>query len=322
MMPPPITSSRFGTPPSSSAPVESITRGSSGMNGSFTGSDPAAITHWSKLTVFAPSAPSTRIAFGPVKVPTPETTVTLRAFARPVRPPVSFLTTLSFQPRSPSMSISGFAYLTPKWPISSASEITLAACSSALDGMQPDVQADAAEGRVALDQHHLQPEIRRPESRGVAARPGPEHDELGMDVAGRRSAGPRGRRRLGRLGCRSGRSAFGLQRQDDRAFGDLVARLHLHRDDLAGGGRRHLHRRLVRLELEQRVFLRHRVAGLHEDRDDRHVLEIPDVGDLDLDLRHQSSPGSEQQVARVAQQGRERGDETRPERPVDRPVVE
>ena len=72
----------------------------------------------------------------------------------------------------------------------------------------------------------------------------------------------------------------------------------------------------------QRVFLGHGVAGLHEHRDDRHVLEIPDVGDLDLDLRHSVFPRSEQQVARVAQQGRERGDETRPERPVDRPVVE
>ena len=107
------------------------------MNGSFTGSDPAAITHWSKLTVFAPSGPSTRMLFGPVNVPTPETTVTFRPFASPESPPVSFLTTLSFQPRSPSISTSGFANFTPKCPISSASEITFAACSSAFDGMQP-----------------------------------------------------------------------------------------------------------------------------------------------------------------------------------------
>ena len=52
-MPPPITSRRFGMPSSSSAPVESITRGSScGMNGSFTGSEPAAMIACSKLTVF------------------------------------------------------------------------------------------------------------------------------------------------------------------------------------------------------------------------------------------------------------------------------
>ena len=42
-------------PPSSSAPVESITRGSScGMNGSVTGSEPAAMIACSKLTVFLP----------------------------------------------------------------------------------------------------------------------------------------------------------------------------------------------------------------------------------------------------------------------------
>ena len=47
-MPPPMTSRRFGTPPSSSAPVESMTRGSSGMNGSLMGSEPAAMMHCSK----------------------------------------------------------------------------------------------------------------------------------------------------------------------------------------------------------------------------------------------------------------------------------
>ena len=36
MMPPPMTSMRFGIDFSSSAPVESTTRGSSGRNGSFT----------------------------------------------------------------------------------------------------------------------------------------------------------------------------------------------------------------------------------------------------------------------------------------------
>ena len=52
MIPPPSTSSRSGMPSSSSAPVESITRGSScGTNGSVTGSEPAAMMAWSKLTV-------------------------------------------------------------------------------------------------------------------------------------------------------------------------------------------------------------------------------------------------------------------------------
>ena len=45
-MPPPMTSMRSGLTSSSSAPVESTTRGSSGMNGSFTACDPAAMMHF------------------------------------------------------------------------------------------------------------------------------------------------------------------------------------------------------------------------------------------------------------------------------------
>src|SRR5690606_3946238 len=40
-----------------------------------------------------------------------------------------------------------------------------------------DVQADAAERRVALDQRHVQTEIGRAERRRVTARTGSEHDE-------------------------------------------------------------------------------------------------------------------------------------------------
>jgi len=48
-------------------------------------------------------------------------------------------------------------------------------------------------------------------------------------------------------------------------------------------GRRHVHRRLVRLERDQRILGRDRIAGLHQNFDDRHVLEIADVGDFDFD---------------------------------------
>ena len=55
MMPPPITSIRFGIDFSSSAPVESTTRGSSGMNGSFTAWLPAAmIAFWKRMVFFSP----------------------------------------------------------------------------------------------------------------------------------------------------------------------------------------------------------------------------------------------------------------------------
>ena len=59
MMPPPTTSMRFGIWRSSSAPVESTTRGSSGMNGSFTACEPAAMIAFANFTTFLPSAVST-----------------------------------------------------------------------------------------------------------------------------------------------------------------------------------------------------------------------------------------------------------------------
>ena len=60
MMPPPMTSMRFGMLLSSSAPVESTTRSSSGMKGSFTAWLPAAMMALANLTTFLlPSAATT-----------------------------------------------------------------------------------------------------------------------------------------------------------------------------------------------------------------------------------------------------------------------
>ena len=145
-----MTSRRFGTPSSSSAPVLSITRGSAcGMKGSVTGSEPAAMIACSKETVTgALSPPFTTTWFGAVKRPVPATTVTLRCLARPASPPVRRLTTPSFQPRSLSMSMEGAAKDRPAWPISCASSITFAACSRALEGMQPTFrQTPPSEGQ-------------------------------------------------------------------------------------------------------------------------------------------------------------------------------
>ena len=126
----------------SSAPVESMTRGSScGMNGSATGSDPAAMIAASNDTVVVvPSGPATETMFGEVNVPVPTTVCTLRCLARPARPPVSRVTTESFQPRSASRSIVGAGKDSPAWLISLVSAITFAACSSALEGMQPTLR--------------------------------------------------------------------------------------------------------------------------------------------------------------------------------------
>ena len=65
---------------------------------------------------------------------------TLRCLASPVSPPVSRVTTPSFQPRSTSRSIVGGVKDSPAWLISLVSAITLAACSSAFDGMQPTLR--------------------------------------------------------------------------------------------------------------------------------------------------------------------------------------
>ncbi|MNK91670.1 hypothetical protein D3C87_1117780 [compost metagenome] len=60
MMPPPMTSMRLGMPLSSSAPVESTTRSSSGMKGSFTACEPAAMMALANFTTFfAPPSSTT-----------------------------------------------------------------------------------------------------------------------------------------------------------------------------------------------------------------------------------------------------------------------
>ncbi len=83
-MPPPMTSSRSGIPLTSSAPVESTIRSSSGRNGSDAASEPAAMMQCSKPTTVSP----TLIVFGPVNSPVPRTTWTLRCLASDSRPPI------------------------------------------------------------------------------------------------------------------------------------------------------------------------------------------------------------------------------------------
>ena len=140
-MPPPTTRSRFGISFSSSAPVESITRGSSwGKPGISTGREPAAMIAWSNDTVVVPLPFATLSSLGPEKLPTPWTTCTLRCLARPARPPVSLPTTVFFQAASFSSSIFGSPKTTPLALISLASSMTLAAWSSAFDGMQPTLR--------------------------------------------------------------------------------------------------------------------------------------------------------------------------------------
>jgi hypothetical protein len=173
-----------------------------------------------------------------------------------------------------------------------------------------DVEADAAERAVAFDEHDVLAEVGGAERGRVAAGAGAEHDDVAVEVglaariaggfrcgrSGRCRSGGRGssrcrrgcrfRRRRGRSGSgRSGR-AFGLDDGDDAAFRNLVADLHAHFLDDAGDARRHFHRRLVRFQRDQALVLRDRLAGLDQNLDDRHALEIADVRNLDLDSAH------------------------------------
>ena len=81
------------------------------------------------------------------------------------------------------------------------------------------------------------------------------------------------------------------QSRDHAALGDPVALLDRDLGTDAGGGRRHVHRRLLGLERDQRRLERDRVAGLDEHVDDFDVLEIAEIGnDVDAARRALTAP--------------------------------
>ncbi|CFU07712.1 Uncharacterised protein [Bordetella pertussis] len=134
MTPPPITSRRRGISLSSSAPVESMMRGSSGRNGRRTGREPTAMT--ACLNATREPSDTARLC-GPSKRPVPVTTSTLRWRASPPRPPHSLATSASLCARSLSRRMRGSLNSMPSSLMARASSSALAQCSSALEGMQP-----------------------------------------------------------------------------------------------------------------------------------------------------------------------------------------
>ena len=173
-----------------------------------------------------------------------------------------------------------------------------------------DVEADAAERRVAFDDHGLESEVGAAEGGRVTAGARAEDQQVAFDVdraavaAGRSRRGRcrRGRRgrldgRRGRLrGACSGRSSVVLSRtagnaRNEAAFGDLVADLDRQFGDHAVGRARDVDRGLVGLKGEQGVFGLDRVADLDQHVDDRDVLEVADVRHFDFDdLAHAFLP--------------------------------
>ena len=130
--------------------------------------------------------------------------------------------------------------------------MTLAACSSAFDGMQPTLRQTPPS---VCQRRPARPcaEIGGAEGGGVAAGPCAEHEHLGIEIALRGTGGwARGGAAAGACGGAAAALA-GLERQDQVALGNPVAELDLQLGDGAGGRRRDVHAGLVALERDQRV---------------------------------------------------------------------
>ncbi len=185
-----------------------------------------------------------------------------------------------------------------------------------------DIEADPAEGGVAFDQHHIQPQIGGAEGGGIAAGAGTEHDQAAFDIgrlaAAQRRFGrgwfgrgamrgrhrrfcSRGRSRCGRRGSGTvGAGRCGFQHRDDGTFGHGIAEFHLQFDQRAGLGCRHFHRGLVRFQRDQPLVLAHRVADGDQQFDHRHIGKAADIRNRDVDACHGVLP----QALYVVKEGR------------------
>ena len=146
---------------------------------------------------------------------------------------------------------------------------------------------------LACEPAHRGARVGRCIGRRGAGRLGGRRVRLGRRLGLRRGV-DRARRRCLRRGGGAGRRRRGLravpgrlERQQQRALRHLVAHRDLQLLHDAAERRRHVHRRLVGLERDQRVLRRDRVAGRHQHLDHRYVGEVADV--RDFHLRHGAS---------------------------------
>ena len=107
---------------------------------------------------------------GPVKRASPRTTWTLRPLAICATPPVSLATTPSFQRRAARRGRARARRTHAVRPAVSRLGDHLGDVQQRLGRDAADVEADAAERLVALDQHDVEAEVGGPERGGVAAR--------------------------------------------------------------------------------------------------------------------------------------------------------
>ena len=166
-----------------------------------------------------------------------------------------------------------------------------------------NIEADATQGGITLDDDDLHAQIGGTEGSRVTTRATADDEhvafDIGLAVGGRRGlrAGPRRRGSSRAGGCRrssrGGRcsscgrcsrglgSSFAGGRFDDGnlgALGDLVTQLDLHLNDAAGLGGGDLHGSLVGLHGDEALLDSHDITGLDQHLDDLDIAEVADVG--------------------------------------------
>ena len=153
-----------------------------------------------------------------------------------------------------------------------------------------DVQTDAAEHIPTIDDVDLAAQVRGAESCGVAARPCADDEEIGVRVGGQRGLTGRRRFRDGEDDLRGGDQGFwsalrevgqGFDNGDKRSYVDLLPEGNLKLDDPACHGRGNVHGCLVAFDHQQGLLRSDEVAGSDADLDDRHVVEVAEIGDSD-----------------------------------------
>ena len=163
-----------------------------------------------------------------------------------------------------------------------------------LRGNAADIETYAAKRRPPLNQHRIQAEISRPECGRISPRPRAQNHQIAGDVCGTceracRCCGDRyGCSRRGPClasPCRGARCCR-FQAGHQGALAHLVAHLHQQFHHLAPLRRRHLNGGLVAFQGDEGVLWFNDRAGRHMNFDNRHILEIADVGDADFNGIH------------------------------------
>ncbi len=293
MIPPPITSSRSGTDSGDSASVESITRGSSGLARELrrlrAGGDDAVLKRDLAL------ADAQRRRAGEARRSVHDLDLALLGEpVEPFREPVDDGCLPADQRRDVDRRVAeSDAVRGHLLGLGDHSR----GVQQRLGGDAADVQAHAAEAFVALDERDPQSEVRGAERRRVAADPGAEDDhlEVAIAVGGGGRCGRRGlaldggvRARVGGFGlARPG--TVGLERHQHAPLRYAVPDRDAQLRDRAGARCRHVHRRLIGLERDERVLDRDLVARRDVDLDHRDIGEVADVGDAYFRRRHNSA---------------------------------